>query len=239
MDVLLILRSERRNYMTSVNDAIKAAREAAAAQAAEAPKTYDLVPSEQSNAPAPAPVSYGKLTLDQAMTATGIANSVDNWLKVSEFGLNIGQDRSPLYESIKVQIDTRDEVGFFLKHSIKTAAGEYFSTYDGTTCDRGGLFSDAVAKVQRGDPTQVVYPAADIIMTLSEELKGKEKPHAAGTKLGHTTSRSNFQNFGEFLREVQKAGLMGTVVDATVGFTTVTSKKNGKTWGVLTFKLGH
>lgn len=221
--------------MTNVNDAIQKARAAAADAAVidHEPSTA-LAPAN----PAPAvPANYGKLTLESAMASTGIAKNVDTWLKVSEFGMNIGQDRQPLYNQIKVQIDTTLERGFFLKHSIKTAAGEYYSSYDGTTCDRGGLFADAVAKVQRGDPSQVVFPSADIIMVVNEELKGKDKPIPVGTKLGHTTSRSNFQNFGEFLREVEKAGKMGEVVDAVVSFETVTSKKNGKTWGVLTFKL--
>jgi hypothetical protein len=221
--------------MASVQEAIQKAREAAADAVVIDHEPTENLPMMAD--PAPMPVSYAKPSMDQMAVSTGISKAVDTWIKVSEYGINIGQDRQPLFTTVKTKVLMVEEEGFFAKQSIKTANGDYYSTYDGSSCDKGGFFSDAVSRVQRMDPTQKVYPAADIIFILDEELKLKDKSLAVGTKLGHTTSASNFQNWAEFYREVSKAGKIGQEVDCIVSFDVVSSKKNGKTWGVLTFKL--
>jgi len=219
--------------MATVQEAIAKAREAAADAVVidHQPSTEVAVASY--SAP---PMTFSAPSMDTLAVNNGISKLVETWIKVSEFGINIGADRTPLFETLKVKILMIENEGFFVKHSIKTSAGEYFSCYDGTTCDKGGLFSDAVSRVQRMEPKQAVYPAADIIFILSEDVKLKDKTLPAGTKLGHTTSFSNWQNWAEFYRDVAKAEALGQEVEATLGFDVVTSKKNGKTWGVLNFK---
>lgn len=221
--------------MASVQEAIQKAREAAADAVVidHEPSTAVAV----AQAPAAPPMTFMAPSMETLAVNSGISKSVETWIKVSEFGINIGTDRTPLFETVKVKILMAENDGFFVKHTIKTRAGEYYSCYDGTTCDKGGLFSDAVARVQRMEPEQKVYASADIIFILDEDVKLKDKTLPAGTKLGHTTSMSNWQNWAEFYRDVAKAGLLGQEVEAVVGFDTVTSKKNGKTWGVLNFKL--
>lgn len=220
--------------MASVQDAIKAAREAAADAV-----VIDHEPSTAvaTTAPAAPPMTFMAPSMETMAVNSGISKLVETWIKVSEFGINIGADRQPLFSELKVKVLMAENEGFYVKHSIKTQSGEYYSCYDGTSCDRGGLFSDAVARVQRMEPNQKVYAAADIIFVLAEDVKLKDKTLPAGTKLGHTTSMSNWQNWAEFYRDVVKAGRLGEEVDMILGFDAVTSKKNGKTWGVLNFKL--
>lgn len=220
--------------MATVQEAIQKAREAAADAV-----VIDHEPSTEVavvNNVAP-PMNYSMPSMDTLAVNSGISKLVETWVKVSEFGINIGADRTPLFETVKMKIDMTESEGFFVKHTIKTSNGDYFSCYDGTTCDKGGMFSDAVSRVQRMEPQQKVYASADIIFILAEDLKMKDKTIPAGTKLGHTTSMSNWQNWAEFYREVVKVGKLGQEIDLVLGFDTVTSKKNGKTWGVLTFKL--
>lgn len=223
--------------MASVNEAIKAAREAAAEAVVieqETPKTdvaTYVAPS--------APVSYTAPSMETMAVTTGITKLVEDWFKVNEYGITIGADRT-LLGSVKVQIDMTEAQGFFVKHSIKFGnPAQYFSSYDGTTCDRGGLWSDAVVKAQRADAKAQPFPAADIVFILAEDVKLKDKTLPAGTKLGHTTSTSNWQDWAEFYRDVAKAGLLNTVVDATLSSEAVTGKKNGYTWGIMKLKLGH
>lgn len=223
--------------MASVQEAIKAAREAAAEAVVIEHETKGTDVATYA-APA-APVSYAAPSMETMAVSTGIAKLVEDWFKVNEYGITIGADRT-LLKSIKVQIDMTESQGFFVKHSIKFGnPAQYFSSYDGTTCDRGGLWSDAVVKAQRADAKANPFPAADIIFILAEDVKLKDKTLPAGTKIGHTTSTSNWQDWAEFYREVAKAGLLNTVVDATLSSEAVTGKKNGYTWGIMKFKVGH
>ena len=225
---------------TSVQDAIKQAREAAAEAAAQAvvehePQTNQVAAYN----PPSAPASYAAPSMDTMGMSTGISRVVEDWLKVNEYGITFGADRT-LFQNVKIKIDMTEGAGFFVKHSIKFGnPAQYFSSYDGTTCDRGGLWTDAVVKAQRADPKASPFAAADIIMILAEDIKLKDKTLPADTKIGHTTSTSNWQDWAEFYREVAKAGLLGTEVATTVSMEAVTGKKNGYTWGILKFKLGH
>lgn len=221
--------------MASVQDAIKAAREAAADAVVVTEETREVATYQQPAAPA----SYAKPSMDNMAVTTGITKQVEDWIKVTEYGLTIGADRT-IISDLKVKVDMTEGVGYYVKHSIKFGnPAQYFSSYDGTTCDRGGLWSDAVVKAQRADPKANPFPAADIIFILDQDVKLKDKTIPAGTKLGHTTSTSNWQDWAEFYREVVKADLANTEVAATISTEAVTGKKNGYTWGIMKFRLGH
>lgn len=224
--------------MASVQDAIKLAREAAAEAVVISEETQGTAVAGY-NQPTSAPTTYAAPSMDNMAVSTGISKMVEDWFKVNEYGITIGADRT-LIKSVKVQIDMTEQQGFYVKHSIKFGnPAQYFSSYDGTTCDRGGLWSDAVVKAQRADAKAMPFPAADIILILAEDVKLKDKTLPAGTKIGHTTSTSNWQDWAEFYREVSKAGQLGGLVDVTLSSEAVTGKKNGYTWGIMKFKLGH
>jgi hypothetical protein len=167
---------------------------------------------------------------------TGISKLVEDWIKVTEYGLTIGADRTILL-GLKVAIDMTEGGGFFVKHSVKYGnPAQYYSSYDGTTCDRGGMWADAMIKAQRADPKVKAFPAADIIFTLLEDVKLKDRTVPAGTKLGHTTSTSNWQDWAEFYRDAVKNDQLNTTVQAVISAESVTGKTNGYTWGIMKFQ---
>lgn len=221
--------------MASVQEAIQQAREAA--------KDVVVVDHEPTPSTAVAPAaqsmmaSYSAPSMETMAVSTGITKLVEDWIKVTEYGLTIGSDRT-IISDLKVKIDMTEGQGFYVKHSIKFGnPAQYFSSYDGSTCDRGGLWADAVVKAKAADPKANPFPAADIIFVLDQDVKLKDKTIPAGTKLGHTTSTSNWQDWAEFYREVVKAELLNTEVSAVISSEAVTGKKNGYTWGIMKFKL--
>lgn len=185
------------------------------------------------------PVTYQKPSMETMGNTGGISSVVDDWLKVSEDGLKIG-DNKGLVDSIEGEILMVEDEGFFVKQSIKWGNPvNYASTYDGRVSDRGGSWPDQVEKVQRIDPNARAFPSADIIITLTAPVKLKDVTIAAGTKIGTTLSMSNWRDWAEFYRDVQKAGLMGEPVDAVISAVAVTGKKNNLTWGILNFALAQ
>lgn len=215
--------------MADINEAINKAQEAAG-EIIDAEVTQQTLPANTGGGQV---VSMEKPSMDSVMTNSGIANSVDTWLKVNEHGIKIGEEKG-LVDSIQVRILMVEDEGFFVKQSIKWGNPvQYASTYDGRVSDKGGSWPDQVARVaSMAKP----FPSADIIMVLAKPVKLKESTVPADTKLGHTLSKSNFGNWQEFYREVSKAGLLGQELEITLGAEEVNGK-NGYTWGVLTFEL--
>ena len=107
--------------MASVQEAIKQAREAAA-DAVVIDHEPSNLPATQ--APAAPPMTFMPPSMETLAVNSGISKLVETWIKVSEFGINIGTDRTPLFETIKVKINMAENDGFFVKHTIKTRAGE-------------------------------------------------------------------------------------------------------------------
>lgn len=181
-------------------------------------------------------MNYSAPSMGNMAVTTGISKLVEDWIKVTKYGLTIGSD-STVHIDLKVSIDMTEGEGFFVKHSVKYGnPAQYYSSYDGTTCDRGGLWSDAMVKAQRADPKVKAFPAADIIFTLLEDVKLKDRTVPAGTKLGHTTSTSNWQDWAEFYRGVTKNDQLNTAVEAVISSEPVTGKNNGYTWGIMKFE---
>lgn len=217
--------------MADINDAIKTAQDAAG----------EIVDAEVSQETLPAAsggyaVSMEKPSMETVMTNSGIASSVDTWLKVNEHGLQIGTEKG-LVDSIEARILMVEDDGFFVKQSIKWGSPvRYANTYDGKMSDKGGSWADQVMRVTQMDPKAKPFPSADVILVLAKSVKLKEKTVPAGTKIGLTLSMSNFGNWQEFYREISKAGLLGQEIDVTIGSEEVNGK-NGYTWGVCTFEL--
>ena len=215
--------------MATLNETIAQAQEAAA----------NVVDAEVvSNVPAAAPAAsmeFQKPSMETLGNTVGIAKSVDTWLKVNQYGLFIGDVKKPI-DAIDVSINLVEEQGFFVKYSIKWGNPvQYASSYDGVVCDKGGSWADTVMRVQAMDPKAKVFNSADIIMTLTKDVKIGDKVFEAGTKIGHTLSMSNWQNWVEFYREASNAGLAGQEIGVHVGYEEVNGK-NGYTWGVATFR---
>lgn len=218
--------------MSAIDDAIAQAQ-AAAAQAAAATTTAVAVAAPAGGAVAA--VTPGK-PLSMETLSTGSIN-VDQWIKVKEFGILIG-DNKALLDTLKVSIDMTDGRGFVPKKSIKAGnPAQYWSTTDGVTCPGVGTWDQACAKARALDPKAREYRAVDLPMTLLEPAIAKGVEIAkAGTILGHSTSTTNWGNWEQFYKDVANAGLMGKVVELELGFEARTNKNNN-TWGVLTFKL--
>lgn len=221
--------------MSAVSEAIKQAKEAAANIVDDAEVSQETLPAVASGTGTV--LNYGKPSMAQLASNVRISNLVETWIKVSQHGITIGQESKPLFESIKLSIDMTEGKGFFVKESIKYGNPiQYASRYDGALSDKGEPWADVVARAQRMDPKAKVYPSADLILTLREPLKLKDKTLPEGTKLGHTLAMTNWENWAEFFRECMSAGYLDGEVAFTLGYDEVNGK-NGYTWGVLNFTL--
>ena len=219
--------------MSAINDAIAKAQAAANAAAGQQSNAVATV-SQGSTAVAMVPVPGKALSMETL--ATGSIN-VDQWVKVKEFGLLIG-DNKALIDTMKVSISMIDGRGFVPKLSIKAGnPAQYWSTTDGTTCPGVGTWDQAQQKALSLDPKARSYRAVDLPMTLLEPAISKGVEIAkVGTILGHTTSTTNWKNWEQFYKDVADAGLMGQTVQVELGFEPKTNKA-GNNWGVVSFKL--
>lgn len=172
-----------------------------------------------------------RFTLDDL---SGGSLDVDEFIKVKEYGLLIGNDPS-LFDEIIVDI-TLDEVQ--VNETIKYGKNPviYLKTLDGVTCLQGGAWETALQKAAAAEPGARPYKSADIPMTLAKDLVFKGKTVAeAGTRLGHSTSTTNRANLQSFLADVARQGYSGQQV--RVRLTAEARKSKGNTWGVIKFDL--
>ena len=170
-------------------------------------------------------------------TVNGIAKLVKNWLKVNQFGMTLNKDRKILDE-VKVTLDMTQDVGFFLKESLKWGnPTKYASTYDGgATADKGGSFADQLQKARYETGQEIEpFPSADVVLHLVKPLKVGENTLEAGTAIGHSFAKTNWDEWVEFFRDVNTAGLIGTTVELTI--TSEEVNHNSYTWGILKLKL--
>lgn len=216
--------------MDAINAAIAQAQQAAANTVPAAAQTGEVIPANQAQTTAVAPVPPGKpLSMENLMSGS---ISVDKWLKVKEFGLLIGDDKA-LHQNLIVDIEMTEGRGFVPKLSIKAGnPAQYWSTYDGVTCDKGGSWHDALAKARTIDPKARDYRSIDLPMVLVEGVAGTD----AGTVLGYSTSTTNWRFWEQFYKDVSQAGLLGQVVRVKVGFKAMTNA-NKNNWGVMTWEL--
>lgn len=224
--------------MSDIQATINKAREAAANMVDDAEVTQETLPATSSGAAAV--VNYSKPSMDTVGAISGISQSVDYWVKVDEFGLNIDSDRQK-YDELFVVIDMTEDVGFFVKESIKWGdPANYASRFNGMLSDTGLPWMEVVARAQRIDPRAKVFPSADIIAVSVDTIKLKVgEPVAGGSKMGIGLSMSNWRNWQTFYAEVVKAGLLNTKVRVRLVAEEVTGKKNGHTWGVIRFELAQ
>lgn len=215
-----------------VAEAIAAAQDAAGEIVDHEEQEQTLPATTQQAAPPAMPMK--KPSMDDAANSAGISSSVDKWLQVSAEGLKIKGEKG-LCDDIEVEIDLTEDRGFFMKQSIKWGNPvQYASTYDWSTSDKGGSWADQLVAVQRIAPNAQPFLSADIIFTLTKDVKLKENTIPKGTKLGHSLSMSNWGNWAEFYRQCKEAGKTGQTVTAKLSAEEVNGS-NGYTWGVIDF----
>ncbi|MCV0350151.1 MAG: hypothetical protein K5863_08750 [Nitratireductor sp.] len=210
---------------------IDAAINQAAAAAANIPQEAagDNLPATASAAGTA--VTVGKpMGLDDAMAGAVV---VDEWLKVSELGLQIS-NKKPVLEEIRVRIDMSD-VNF--SETVKYGnPATYRKTYDRVMTTDGATWPQALSEARAVDPKARPYKSADVNLELVDDVQLKDEVCPAGTVLGHSFSTTGFKSFAKLVKQMTKAGDDPTMdtVEVTVGY--IEQSSNGNTWGILDFR---
>ena len=199
--------------MSNIEAAIAAAKSAAAESppetTTEVAPAYDP-PAVQTAAPVPAAVA--PVTMDQLMKSTIQA---DYWLKVNEFGLTLGKS-DELLEQVIVDMDMTDvRPGFGYRAGANPP--KYWKTYDKAYGINGEPWSECLRQARMIDPNVREYPLVDFIGTLVEDVKVKTVLAQAGETIAHTTSVTNWKNFNNFYRGLQKLGQEDEIVRVVLG----------------------
>ena len=221
--------------MANIQDTIAQAQ-AAAGEIIDAEIVQNL-PMEQPVHQQSAPQSFKRPSMETLGTTDGIAKKVKNWMKVNKFGITINKDVK-IRDEVIVTLDMTQDVGFFLKESIKWGnPTKYASTYDGgATSDKGGSFADQLQKAEYETGEQMApFPSADVVLHLVKPMKVGETTLEAGTAIGHSFAKTNWDDWVEFFRDVNAAGLIGTTVEISI--TSEQVNHNSYTWGILKLKL--
>lgn len=224
-----------------MTDAVQAAILAAQANAANHTQTsapgVTSLPATQTTGTAVGAVTSPGQAFSMETVGAG-QMSVDQWLKVKEHGLLIG-DGKTLHDSIKVTLDMTDRQGFMVKQGIKGGnPAQYAYTFDGAVANDGKPWDQAISRIRQLDAKASPYPCVDLPFVVDEEVKDKAGAVEieAGKRLGYTTSTTNWANWKLFYDEVKGKGLLGQKVAVELGVQARTNK-NGNAWGVVTFKL--
>ena len=216
--------------MSNIEDAIAAAKKAAAtppSAAADSAPAYDPPAVVAQNAP---PAAVAPVTMDQLMKSTIQA---DYWLKVNEYGLTLGKS-DDLVQEVIIDMDMADvRPGFGYRAGSNPP--KYWKTYDKVYGISGEPWSECLRQARIIDPNVREYPLVDLVGTLVEDVKGKTILAQAGETVAHTTSVTNWKNFNNFYRGLQKLSLEDQIVRVKLG--KEKRSGNGNTWGVLSFDL--
>ncbi|BCJ91724.1 hypothetical protein IZ6_24590 [Terrihabitans soli] len=172
------------------------------------------------------------LTLED-MEIGGLAD-IAAWLKVTEFGMTIGADKT-LFDEIELILPLAD-----VAYSEVVRYGnpaKYEKTYNRETTVEGDTWPNAILRAKKVDPKANPYRAADLPFIVVADLVNKKKEVLveAGKRIGHSTSVTNFKKFLAFTKELRSKGVDPTrdTIKVTIGFE---EQKNDKgTWGVITF----
>lgn len=133
-----------------------------------------------------------------------------------------------------------------VKQTIKceTADGQlhYFSTYGGGVDSRDGRpFSEKIEYCKMHDPDAFVYPSADLVFTLEEDLVDPEGKVVSpkGSKVGHSTSATSRKSLQEFYAACNLKGIdtKNDEVPVVIGFKTMTNQGGTRSWCIVTVEL--
>lgn len=176
------------------------------------------------------PTSGRKLTMEELATGT---MAVDDFLKVSQFGLLVGKDAKKPVDTFRAKLLMVEGVGYVPNMTIKFGQNpvNYVKTYDLAKTANGKSWPAELERISRIDSNARPYPAADIALTLLADAGAMK----AGQSVGHTTATTSFKHFKKLCEDVAQAGLSGKEVEVEVGFEA--RSKNNNNWGELKFKL--
>ena len=217
--------------MNNIDAAIAQASQAAANIPAQNAAAQGQVPATVSQT-ATAVVPGQRMGLDDAMAGAVV---VDDWLKVSEHGLQIG-NKKPILEEIKVRIDMSPN-GVSYTEAVKYGnPATYRKTHDRVITTDGATWAEALSQARAVDPRARPYKSADIQLELVDDIKLKDETLPAGTVLGHGFSTTGFKSWAKLVKQMTKDGADPSMdtIEVTVGYLEQTS--NGNTWGILDFR---
>jgi hypothetical protein len=175
---------------------------------------------------------------------------VDSWLQPSGMGLT-AKDCDDVLRPFKASISYRKGDGV---NKIKTVqiestgpTGETEVTYVSTVDDEGIKGNDGrpwqisvIEAYTRATQNARKYPydSAQMILIAEEDVLGFDGTvlFPKGSKFGHSTPRTGWNNFADLDQNIGRDGLIGKKVLIEVSNEKVTMKGR-KPWGVLLFKL--
>ncbi len=171
------------------------------------------------------------LTIDDMLSGSLDVNA---WLKVNEFGLFIGADKTP-FQTIRVKLDLSSVMYCY---SIRYGnPAQYAKTYDHVTDVKGRPWVEVVRQAQQIDSKASEFRSADVPFICLDELKGRDgKTLAAeGDVLGTSISVTGWKPFQTFLKDLQRAGfnIHSDSVELELGY--ITRKNDKGEWGILTY----
>lgn len=217
--------------MASIQDAVKEANNAAA-DMVQASGGAVIEGSVNSSGQV---TTFTKPSMATVAASTGVIPRSVPYVKVNEDGIKIGKDKTYL-EGFEAKISMVEDKGFQVKHTVRFGnPAQYLSTYDGSVCDKGGSWGDAIQKAKMADPKADPYPSVDVVIELTKPVKLKDETLAIGQKIGFNSSKTNFSEWSDFYQACAEAGVLGQEVDVKIGFREI--DHGGNTWGVLTFEL--
>lgn len=222
-----------------VAQAMAKAQEAAAQLAAQTPQVSPVPALPAMNSQGQLAVAVAPVALSMEAMSQG-AMSVDNWFKVKEDGLKIG-DMAGLLDSVDAVIDMTAGSGFILKYGVKNGnPAQYAYSVDLANANGGGTWAAAMQRIQALDPSKPVAPyrCVDLPFELIDAVTTKAGVNVAkaGDMIGYTTSTTNWKNWEDFYKECSKASLLGQKVVVKLSAQARTNKA-GNNWGVLKMEL--
>lgn len=171
------------------------------------------------------------LTVDD-MLMGGLA--IDAWLKVSRFGMTIGDDAT-IFDTIPVELHFAEvQYCFGVRYGNPAI---YAKTFDHVYDTKGRLWHEVLRLAREVDPEAAEFPTADVPLVCCGALRDRkgELLVDAGDVLGHSISITGWKFFQRFLRTAQRSGIdihIGAV-RLDLGFEAQSNQKGD--WGVLTF----
>lgn len=201
---------------------------------AQATQAAGQIPTE--NAGLPAEVAHQNtavgrpISMDDALAGALVC---DDWLKVSEHGLQIG-NKKPVLDQVTVRLDM-STIRFTEVVKYGNPA-TYRKTSDRTMTHDGATWAQALSEARAVDPKARPYPSADIDVELVDDIKLKDETVEAGTVLGHSFSTTGFKALAKLVKRLKKDGhdTSSVTVEVTVGY--IEQNSNGNTWGILDFR---
>ncbi len=218
-----------------MSDSIAAAIAAAQGAAANLAASQALTTQNTSTAVASPASSGAALGLDDLL---GNGVSVDHWLKLTQFGITVGDKTKPL-ETIEVFIDMSEiAYSYQIKYQLNGKA-VYHRTYDRVLDTQGQPWAQTMLQAKQIDPKAYEYRSAEVPLIAAVAIESKEKGKnaaEAGERLGLTLSTTGWKQFETWVRELARKNIdpKSAYLKLTLGFEE--KKKEGvNPWGVPTF----